>query len=198
MDWVLWMNTMAPLAYSAGPGNIMVAASGVKVGVYRSFPFIFGLDFTYFLLSILIGLGIGNLLISYPLIAQTLKYLGIVYIFYLGSRFFIISTTSEKKVDIKFRVFDGIIVQLTNVKGMIMLIVMFSEFSSSSSEGLIEHVVLLSTALAILNFSAHLLWVALGSSIQRVLVRYPRFNNMYNYLFGSMLITVAFWLLLRY
>jgi len=202
MDWIVWVNTMAPLTYSAGPGNIMVAVSGVRVGFLRSVPFILGLDITYFLLSVLVGLGVGSILISYPLVAQTLKYFGIGYILYLGLKFFIASSSSETNSGIKFRIIDGVIIQLTNVKGMIMLIVMFSEFSytglSHTNNGLFEHVLLISAALATLNFSAHILWVFLGSGIQRTMARYPIFQRVYNYLFGSMLIGVAIWLLVRF
>jgi len=55
MEWLLWVNTMAPLAYSAGPGNIMVAISGVKKGAFKSLPFILALDLTYFFFQCLLA-----------------------------------------------------------------------------------------------------------------------------------------------
>jgi len=188
---------MVPLTYSAGPGNILVAVSGVRVGMTRSLPFIVGLDLTYFLLSVLVGVGVGNTLITYPFIAEALKYSGIAYIFYLGSRFFIVSTATKQSIGSRFRILDGVMVQLTNVKGMIMLIVMFTEFTSPTS-GIVEHVLLMSTALTALNFSAHLLWVTMGSGIQKLLGNYPAFQQGYNCVFGSMLIAVSIWLLIRF
>ena len=112
MDWVLWGNTMFPLTYSAGPGNVLVAVSGVRVGIWRTLPFILGLDLTYFILSIIVGLGLGSVLASYPLLTDILKCLGIAYILYLGSRFFILSSKAQGDGEVRFQFFDGIVVQL--------------------------------------------------------------------------------------
>lgn len=197
MDWMLWSNTMVPLTYSAGPGNIMVAVSGVRVGFVKSLPFIFGLDATYFCLATVVGLGVGNILTNYPTVAELLKVLGIVYIAYLGTRFFVNSTTTDGYTDTRFRIVDGVMIQLANVKGMIMLIVMFSEFGDPSND-LLAGVLVLSFALASLNFSAQLLWVCLGASIKNIVVRYPAFQQRLNYLFGTMMIGVAAWLLIHF
>lgn len=188
---------MVPLTYSAGPGNIMVAVSGVRVGFIKSLPFIFGLDATYFCLATVVGLGVGNILTNYPMAAELLKLIGIIYIAYLGARFFVNSTTDDDYTDTRFGIIDGVVIQLANVKGIIMLIVMFSEFSTPNND-LLAGVLVLSFALASLNFSAHLLWVCLGASIKNIVVHYPAFQQRLNYLFGTMMIGVAAWLFIRF
>lgn len=188
---------MIPLTYSAGPGNILVAVSGVRVGVVRSLPFIFGLDASYFVLSTFVGLGVGNLLIAYPSTAALLKLIGIIYIAYLGVGFFVKSASDEASIHSRFRILDGVVIQLSNAKGMIMLVVMFSEFGDTNID-LLDDVLTLSFALASLNFSAHLLWVSMGASIKNIIVKYPAFQKMLNNLFGTMMIAVAAWLLVRF
>jgi hypothetical protein len=62
IDWLLWLSTMVPLVFSAGPGNIMVAVSGARSGLLQPLVFVYGLDFTYLLMAIAIGVGVGQVL----------------------------------------------------------------------------------------------------------------------------------------
>ncbi|NJM15396.1 MAG: hypothetical protein HC896_08480 [Bacteroidales bacterium] len=43
---LLWFSVMAPLAYSAGPNNIMCASLGSKFGMRSVIPFIAGMNTT--------------------------------------------------------------------------------------------------------------------------------------------------------
>jgi len=137
-----------------------------------------------------VGLGIGDLFITYPLLSKILKYLGVLYIIYLALTFFIPNITKKKSADIKFGIINGIIVQLTNAKGYILLIVMFSAFTNTDQTSFL-HVFQLSLSLALLNFSAHLLWVSAGSMIQKKLYQKPQYKKINDYFFGLMLIFVA-------
>ena len=86
INWALWLSTMAPLALSAGPGNLMVATSGAQSGVRHSLRFIAGLDLTYLLLALLMGLGLYHSLSAYPTLMRGLQIAGSAYIFWRGLR----------------------------------------------------------------------------------------------------------------
>jgi len=194
MDWSLWLLTMVPLIFSAGPGNIMVAAAGAQSGLSGSLRFICGLDVTYFILAMAVGLGLGDVLKVYPSASKYLSYFGIAYIIYLASRFLRSSTIGTADTTMSFGLKDGMFVQITNAKGVIMLIVMFSEFSRIGSLG---HVLILSLALAGLNLVSHLLWASAGGVIRNVIERHPEVLRIQNMIFGIMLLGVATWLLFR-
>ncbi|WP_162009340.1 LysE family translocator [Labrenzia sp. CE80] len=194
IDWSLWLLTMMPLIFSAGPGNIMVAAAGVQSGFSGSLSFIFGLDLTYFILSMTVGLGLGDLLQAYPSAAKYLSFFGIAYIVYLASRFLRSSTIGTANTVVSFGLKDGMLVQITNTKGVIMLIVMFSEFSRTGSLG---HVLILSVALVGLNLVSHLLWASAGGIIRNVMECHPQVLQIQNMIFGIMLLGVAIWLMFR-
>lgn len=196
INWSLWLATMLPLIFSAGPGNVMVAASGARSGIRQSMSFIYGLDGTYFLLAVSIGLGLGQLLQMYPFVSSVIKSIGIFYIFYLAYRFIVATPPTQNQVLEPFRFRDGIIVQLTNTKGLIMLMVMFSEFFIPSAD-MISDIFLMSTVLVSMNFTAHLMWVTFGAAIQKVLVRNPSLFKAQNYLFSAMMLAVGFWLAVR-
>jgi len=198
INWLLWLSTMAPLTLSAGPGNLMVATSGAQSGVRRSVRFIFGLDITYFLLAVLVGLGLYHTLMNSPRLVWVLQVLGSFYILWLGVRLLRrpLKAPGDKPIHLQFR--DGIVVQLGNVQGIVMLLVMFSTFmptgeTSSSSSA----VLILSAALISLNFFSHVIWVSMGSSVQRLIQARPKLLVFQNAVFGLMLIAVAVWIFLR-
>ncbi len=194
IDWSLWLLTMAPLIFSAGPGNIMVAASGARSGLKGSLRFICGLDTTYFVLAVAVGLGLGDLLRSYPDIAAFLRFYGVAYIVYLASRFLRSSAIGGVEKAMPFGLRDGMLVQMTNAKGVIMLIVMFSEFSRTGST---NHVLMLSAALVGLNVISHFLWAGAGGAIRHFLACYPLLLRVQNVTFAAMLLGVAVWLVFR-
>lgn len=196
IDWTLWLATMIPLIFSAGPGNIMVAASGARSGVRSSLRFIYGLDGTYFLLAITMGLGLGQILLNFAALTFAIKVVGITYIFYLAYRFFVARVSPDNDQGEAFGLVDGVVVQLTNTKGLIMLVVMFSEFFKPSAQ-LVEDVILMSAVLVLLNFCAHLVWVSFGVGIKQALIRHTRLFQAQNYLFSAMMLAVGLWLIVR-
>lgn len=196
INWLLWLSTMAPLTLSAGPGNLMVATSGAKSGVRRSVRFIAGLDITYFLLAMLVGLGLYHTLINNPRLVWVLQVLGSLYILWLGVRLLgrPLKAPGDNPIHLQFR--DGIVVQLGNVQGIVMLLVMFSTFTPSG-ETSSSVVLILSAALISLNFCSHVIWVSMGSTVQKLIQARPRLLVFQNVVFGLMLIAVAFWIFLR-
>lgn len=71
-----------------GPNNIMVATSGLNFGLKRSMPHIWGIGFGFSVMVMLVGLGIGTLLSSSPLLFEILKLIGIAYLLYLAYQIF--------------------------------------------------------------------------------------------------------------
>lgn len=196
INWLLWLSTMAPMTLSAGPGNLMVATSGAQSGVRRSVRFIVGLDITYFLLAVLVGLGLYHTLMSHPALVWWLQVIGSFYILWLGVRLLRrpLKAPDDKALHLQFR--DGIVVQLGNVQGIVMLLVMFTTFLPSGDTSS-SVVLILSAALISLNFFSHVIWVSMGSTVQKLIRARPRLLAFQNTVFGLMLIVVAIWIFLR-
>jgi threonine/homoserine/homoserine lactone efflux protein len=178
------------------PAGLMVATSGAQSGVRRSVRFIIGLDITYFLLAVLVGLGLYHTLMNYPTLVWMLQVVGSFYILWLGVRLLSrpLKAPGDKPRHLQFR--DGIVVQLGNVQGIVMLLVMFTTFvpagDTSSSV-----VLILSAALIALNFFSHVIWVSMGSTVQKLIRAHPKLLVFQNAVFGLMLIAVAVWIFLR-
>ena len=82
--------TVALIAYyfvmfvTPGPNNIMLTTSGIKYGFKRTIPHILGIPLGHFFQISLVSLGLGTLFQTYPLIQQTLKIVGCLYLFFLA------------------------------------------------------------------------------------------------------------------
>ncbi|WP_414158441.1 LysE family translocator [Pseudomonas sp. BNK-45] len=196
INWPLWLSTMLPMALSAGPGNLMVASSGARSGVRRSLRFILGLDLTYWLLALLVGLGLYHSLAAQPQWLWSLRVAGSLYIFWRGLRLLLRSRGLSAAPDAPLGFRDGVLLQLGNVQGLVMLLVMFSTFSPVTDAGSAV-VLVLSAALIAVNLFGHLLWASLGSSLQVLLRDRPSLLVAQNALFGLLLMAVAIWIFLR-
>ncbi len=62
----------------------MLLASGVNFGFQKTLPHSLGVSIGFFIMLIAVGLGVGALIQSLPLVYSTLKYIGIIYLFWLA------------------------------------------------------------------------------------------------------------------
>jgi threonine/homoserine/homoserine lactone efflux protein len=69
-----------------GPNNVMLLASGVNFGFWRSVPHMFGISAGFALLLVGVGLGLGALLAALPVLDTALKISGGAYLLYLAWR----------------------------------------------------------------------------------------------------------------
>jgi threonine/homoserine/homoserine lactone efflux protein len=67
-----------------GPNNVMLMASGVNFGMVRSVPHIAGISIGFAVMLVLVGLGVGELLRTYPAAYQTLKVASLLYMLWFA------------------------------------------------------------------------------------------------------------------
>lgn len=78
-----------------GPNNTFLLSSGVNFGLKRSLPYLNGIIAGLIGMMLAIGLGLSAVFTAFPMIYQTLKYIGFTYILYLA--FLIIRSTSKSE-----------------------------------------------------------------------------------------------------
>ncbi|ABC33141.1 putative threonine efflux protein [Hahella chejuensis KCTC 2396] len=189
-----WLAVMFPLVFSPGPANVVFAASGAQLGVKRSLPLMAGIDLVFVLKSLLVGFGLGAVMQEYPQCYSIMRTAGACYLFYLGYCFFrpaLSRETAQPKV-LGFR--DGLIIQLLNAKGWIMVVLMFSLFGAQGEDAT-ERALWLAAMLALLNVCTHLAWIAAGAVLVKGLAG-GLGQQVQAFLFGGGLIVVGVWLLL--
>ena len=192
-ELALWFGVIFPLVFSAGPGNVLCAVCGASNGFKQSIPFILGLNLVYTSYSLLAGFGLGAILITYPKVFLFVQILGVAYIFWLGYKFLLRKDIQRKEGKTKLRFIDGVVSQALNIKGITIVLTMYSQFLNPN-ESIVYEVFTLSFALLILNLFAHMTWSYGGSWMAQ------KFASSYaiqvqSKIFGWMLISISLWLL---
>lgn len=89
-----------------GPGNLTMMAIGQTTGFFSSIQFLIGAAAGCVILDSLVACGLGELIISLPVMATTLRIAGLVYILYLAGKILAMQFTPQK-VEKQFSFFEG-------------------------------------------------------------------------------------------
>ena len=75
----------AVMFFTPGPNNIMLLSSGLTYGFRPTLPHIAGITFGFAFMIGVVGLGLGTIFITYPVLQTILKYAGVAYLIYLAA-----------------------------------------------------------------------------------------------------------------
>ena len=191
----LWMSVIFPLVFSAGPGNVLCAVAGATNGFKQSIPFILGLDCVYTSYALLAGFGMATIFETYPQAFVPVQILGAVYVAWLGFKFLKRRSLKTNQTAAKLTFYDGVISQALNVKGVAIILTMYSQFIDTDKP-LASEVLSLSLALLLLNLFTHTTWAYGGAWIATHFAS-DKAVRLQSQIFGVMLILISAWLLLR-
>ncbi len=190
---LLWLATLLPLVISPGPANILYAASGSSFGVKGTIPFWLATNITSIFQTLAVGFGLNFLISTYPHITGLMKYLGILFLLYLAFKFFRMSNTFKKNIaPLTFR--DGVLVELLNVKYLLIPTIMFSQFYSPETGGYMQ-IFILTFALVSLTLTTSMIWILGGKSLA-LFVSKKDTQRVQGIFFGTLLCITALWLFL--
>src|SRR3954471_12631345 len=71
--------------FTPGPNNIMLLSSGLTYGFRRTLPHVAGITVGFAFMIGAVGLGLGTVFITFPVLQTMLKYAGIAYLIYLAA-----------------------------------------------------------------------------------------------------------------
>ena len=144
-----------------GPNNFMLLTSGVNFGFKRTVPHMFGIGSGFFTLLIGVGLGLGALLQTFPLLYTALKFAGGAYLIYLAYK--IAMSRSLNAVDSKARpmtFLEAAAFQWINPKAWVMAVTAMATYTSP--QAYFTTVLLVGIAFAIVNIPSVSSWAAFG------------------------------------
>lgn len=120
---------------SPGPVNIVSAMSGARFGVIRTAPYVLGATLGFIVILLLVGIGLGTFISTYPLLAKLLALIGAIYMLHLAYRIARASTSKifEDEPSASPRLITGVIAQLINPKAWIVSISAISIYVATSS-----------------------------------------------------------------
>lgn len=149
------------LAFSPGPGMLYVLSRAIEGGTAAGVASTLGTALGGLIHVVAAAMGLSALLAVFPLSFVLIKYVGAVFLAYLGVRMLIsanrtgrgVDGTDEKprvvKVRAAFR--QGIITEILNPKVALFFLTFIPQFISRNSENVIPQFLLLGTLVVFLN-----------------------------------------------
>ncbi|EMM9639787.1 LysE family translocator [Providencia rettgeri] len=169
-----------------GPNNIMLLASGVNFGFQKTLPHSLGVSIGFFIMLIAVGLGVGALIQSLPLVYSTLKYIGIIYLFWLAWKTTISHSIAQvNQQDIKpLTLLEASLFQWINPKAWMMAISGMAMYINTIEPYI--SILLVAIIFALINWPCVAIWAMFGSKLREKL-KQPSTLKRFNLVMGILL-----------
>jgi threonine/homoserine/homoserine lactone efflux protein len=152
-----------------GPNNIMLLSSGLTYGFRRTLPHVAGITLGFAFMIGAVGLGLGTIFITYPVLQTILKYAGVAYLVYLAAAIATSGPVTPDQDNARgpMTFWGAAMFQWINVKGWVMVIGTITAYAEIASfPWNITIQVMLSLLLGALSCSA---WAMFGSALRPIL-----------------------------
>lgn len=190
------------IAVSVTPGMCMTLSLslGMTIGIRRTFWMMYGELIGVGLVAAASVIGAATLMLQYPLLFLALKYLGGLYLCYLGVQLWLSKGTLALGVEQRFNekisafqlALQGFVTAVANPKGWAFFIALLPPFVDQQRPLTGQLGVLLSIILAI-EFLSLILYASGGRSLNRMLLKSANVRLL-NRIAGTLMFTVGVWL----
>ena len=164
---ILLFTTTASI--TPGPNNIMIMASGVNFGVRPSLPHVLGICLGFPVMVISLGIGLGALFDSVPILHEIIKIFGVAYLLYLA--WLVTSSSSFEETSSPSRPlrFDqAVLFQWVNPKAWVMATGAISTYTTTAGDTLTQ-VLFIAFAFLITAGPSVMIWLVFGAGLKRYL-----------------------------
>lgn len=198
MQFDLWITlVLAGIAISVSPGAGAVVSMnyGLKYGLKKSYATIFGLQLGLLAQTFIVVIGLGALIIKSVLLFNIIKYVGVIYLVYLGlSKIFEkveINEEIEKidKYNMKKAFLTATLINLTNPKATIFLVAFIPQFLNPN-ESLWIQFIIISITLCVIDIIVMTGYSSLASKL-KFLVKDAKAMKIQNRVTGTFLLIAA-------
>ncbi|MBY5765810.1 LysE family translocator [Rhizobium leguminosarum] len=177
-----------------GPNNMMLFASGVNFGFRRTIPHMFGIGVGFFSLLIGVGLGLGALLHTVPMVYTALKFAGGAYLLWIAWKIASSRSLSEGGSGVEpMSFFAAAAFQWVNPKAWVMAVTAMATYTNPQLY--LASVLIVGLAFAAVNVPSVSTWAGFGSALREWLsdpVRLKWFN-----ISMAVLLVLSLWPMLK-
>ncbi len=149
-----------------GPNNTMLLASGVNHGFVRTIPHILGITAGCAVMVLLVGVGLGRVFASMPLLYAGLRYVGAAYLLWLAWKIAHagpIQPGSRQARPMGF--LQAAAFQWINPKAWVMVVGAVTTYAPR--EGFLGGVALIAILMILVNAPSICLWAGFGMALRR-------------------------------
>lgn len=199
MSWSVWLSLCAAafaISLSPGPGAVASLSSGLRFGMRRGYWNAIGLGIGYGAQYVISVIGVGAILAASDTAFQIVKWIGVLYLLYLGYKQYrspvaIIKLEHDTTHMLSRRklLMQGILINLSNPKGAVFLIAVTPQFLNVHGPLLLQYVIICAT-LVTADLIIMAGYTGLASRIMKYM-RNPHRAAALNRLFGVLFIMAA-------
>ena len=156
-----------------GPNNVMVMASGVNFGYWRTVPHMLGISVGFPLMLVAVGAGLGAVLQNHPDVQRALTYIGAAYLLWLAWKIVVSAApVAGATVGRPFGFFQAAAFQWVNPKAWMMSLGAVTAFTSADRDFALD-LSIITISFAVFVYPCVSIWTLFGGAIGRLL-RQPR------------------------
>ena len=163
-------------AFTPGPNNVMLAASGANYGFRRTLPHIFGILVGFCSLVVAAGLGLATLFTIMPWLYDFLKVISVLFLLYLAWKIGSAGCATTKHKDRPLSFVQAASFQLINPKSITVIISSVTAFTSTA-ENVGAEVTILLVVFATVTICATCTWAVFGTAIAHLLTSQTRLRQ---------------------
>jgi threonine/homoserine/homoserine lactone efflux protein len=186
---IAFMTFSAVVAGTPGPSNVLLTAVGARAGVRKGLPSLLGQVTGMGAMLFAITLGLGNVLLAYPVALQVLKWGGAAILCWMAWR---IATAghAEGATSAPAGFLGMAAFQWVNPKGWLIGVAVIATFLDRRAGGALAQAVVYAALFMLAAFPSCLPWLAFGAALQRFL-RTPRAWRVLNGAMAALLAASA-------
>lgn len=181
----------ASAAFTPGPNNLMITASGTNFGFWRSIPHMMGVTLGFPTMLIAMAFGLIQVFEIWPVLHVILRYAGAAYMIYLAYR--IATSTSVGKAKATGQPLSFIqaaLFQWINPKAVIISLSALSMFTTPNGN-FVEETTRLALVALLVSSTSISTWCLFGTAI-RHLLKSPKALRLFNYtMAGALVASIA-------
>jgi threonine/homoserine/homoserine lactone efflux protein len=172
-------------AVTPGPSNVMITATGSAAGIRRGLPCVFGAASGMASLLFISGLGLGQIMLAYPLLLTVMKWCGAVLLLWLAWKIATAGRTSETGAARPVGFWGAAAFQWLNPKGWLVAVSAAGVYTLAADRPVIEALIL-GGLFFLAAFPSGLIWLVLGTVMGRLLHDEKR-ARIFNIVMGAAL-----------
>ncbi|ELL4669863.1 homoserine/homoserine lactone efflux protein [Vibrio fluvialis] len=187
--WLAYVATAIVFSLAPGSGTVNSISNGLSYGTRKSLASIAGLQIGLAIHIMLVGAGIGALVAQSALAFTIIKWVGAVYLVWLGiqkwrDRSSLVADAATQTLSAGTLLRKAVLINLTNPKSIVFLVALFPQFLDPARDQMTQLLVLGITTVTI-DSCVMLGYTSLASQMGRF-IRSDRIMRKINRVFGSM------------
>ena len=173
-------------AFTPGPNNVMLAASGANYGFRRTLPHMLGITIGFMLLIFTAGLGLSRLFMAFPELDMILRVLSLGFLFYICWKIAMAGPIEDATASKPLSFGAAFAFQWINPKGVTVAISTITAYTGASltpAFDLTVIVIIFTSA----TFASTVAWAIAGQMIGRFL-KNDKARRGFNYTMAALLV----------